>query len=267
MKKKIKNVTVFIVILILAIIIVGSIYYYKEYPKQDFDLILFTLFNGVEYAAPGVVNSILVACVIPVILLFVILYVPTIRITKSKVYLYVKLKNKQKRLQIYPINIINKHRVIYIILIFIIALITFMKCFRVDSYVKSKMQNSRIFEEYYVDARDVKIEFPEEKRNLIIIIAESMETTVCSKENGGGWDYSIIPELEQIAIDNTNFSNTNKLGGAIQTHGSDYSAGGNVAITAGIPLKTVDILSDKNIYQGNGEYLSGAYTLRRSAKR
>ena len=44
MKKKLKNASIFIILLISAIMIVGSTYYKREYPLQDFDQILFYLF-------------------------------------------------------------------------------------------------------------------------------------------------------------------------------------------------------------------------------
>ena len=120
---------------------------------------------------------------------------------------------------------------------------------------------------YYVNSSNVNIAFPDKKRNLIIIIGESFENSVLSLTNGGAWETSLMPELETLALENTSFSNSDKLGGALQTYGTDYSAGGNVAITSGIPLKTVDILSDKNNYLGHGRYLDGSYSLRRSFKK
>ena len=71
-----------------------------------------------------------------------------------------------------------------------------------------------------------------------------METTLASKENGGGWEYSIIPELEQLAMENINFSNTEKLGGAIPVPCTGWTVAGMVAHTSGVPLK-MDISAKK----------------------
>ena len=139
-------------------------------------------------------------------------------------------------------------------------------CFNIPEYIKSKTESSKIYEQYYVDGRNVKIDFPKEKRNLILIIGESFENTVLSKENEGGWDYSLMPELEKLALKNTSFSNTEKLGGAFQVYGTTFSAGGNVAITSGVPLKAYNLLNN-NSYQGNGNYLPGVYSLRRNIEK
>ena len=257
MKEKIKKLLIFIVLLIFAVMLVGSVYYTKTYTKQDFDVLLYSVKNGVEHTAPDVISSIIKSCIIPLIITLVLLILPIIN--SSKIKINIKIKNE--RVQLYPVNWIVKHRKIYILIVGIIACIVVTKCFHIDEFIKNRMQSTIIFEDYYVDARNVEITFPEEKNNLIIIMAESLETTVLSKENGGVWNYKMMPEVEELLKNNTSFSNTNGFGGAYHTYGTDYSAGGNVAITAGIPLKTIDLLSDKNDYTGNGEYLAGAYTM------
>lgn len=241
--------------------VVGSIYYNKNYPKQDFDVILFTLTAGVEKTSPEVVNGIIKVCIIPVLLLLLLLILPTIKTVSKNCILKINCKKKNKTIQLFPIKVISKHRAIYVSAIFIISIIIFIKCFSVDGYIKNRFQKTKVFEEYYVDAESISIKFPDKKRNLILIIGESFENTVLSTENGGAWKYSIMPELEKLTLENTNFSNTEKLGGALQTYGASYSAAGNVSITSGIPLKAEDFLLDANNYTGNGNYLSGVYSL------
>lgn len=261
MKIKIKNIIVFLLLLISSIAIIGSIYYIKEFPRQDFDIIIYTLSTGVEHSSSDVINSILLKCSIPLILLFSLLILPTIKKTKKPITFKFHFKGNEKTAQLFPIRKTSDHRAIYVAVVFIVALIIAIKCFRIDAFIKNRFQTTQIFEEYYVDAKSVNIKFPEKKRNLIIIVGESFENTVLSKENGGAWEYSIMPELEHLALANLSFSNNEKIGGPFHTHGTDYSAGGNVAITAGIPLKTVDMLLDKNNYTGNGKYLENVYTL------
>ncbi len=261
MKTKIKNLIVFIFILLSSIMIIGSIYYHKEYPKQDFDQLLFYISNGVEYTAPSVVNNVIFSCIIPVVILSIILVALTVKKTRRNTYLMLKIRKKKMKIQLYPVKIIANHRVKYTILVFIIAIIIFIFNFKIDQYIVNKIEPTYIYDEYYVNGENINITFPEQKRNLIMIVVESLENTVLSKANGGAWEYSIVPELEQIAIENTSFSNNEHIGGAYEVYGANFSAGGNVAITAGIPLKTIDILKDKNNYKGNGKFVAGAYTL------
>lgn len=261
MKNKIKTTISFALILLISIVIVGSIYYYTSYPKQDFDVILYTFSNGIENTSPSVVKNVIFSCILPLILVLIALTLPIVKKTKSNIYLNIYFWKKQKTIQLFPIKITSKHRITYIVLLIIISFFIFIKSFNIDEYIKNKMQNTKIFETYYVDARNISIKFPKQKRNLILILGESFENTVFSKENGGAWNYSIMPELEKLSIENTNFSNSNKIGGPLQIYGTTYSAAGNVAITSGIPLKVQEFFTNENSYTGNGKYLDGVYSL------
>ena len=267
MKNKKKNIIIFIFILFCSITIVGSFYYNIAFPKQDFDVVIFTLFAGVENTSPDVVNGIISYCAPQVIVLLVILLLTNIKKGKDSIYIDIKFRKKNYTFKLFPIGFTSKHRIIYSIILFIISICIFVKCFYVDEFIQNRFQSTKIFEEYYVDARNIKIEFPSKKRNLILILGESFENTVFSKKNGGACDYSLMPELETLALKNTSFSNTETIGGAVQVYGTTYSAAGNVAITSATPLKAQDFLLDANDYTGNGNYLSGVYSLRRSSKR
>ena len=256
MKITIKNIVLGFILLLSAIIIVGSIYYSKAYTKQDFDLILYYLVSGVTHSSPEVILNIVKACILPVLALFIIMLVPIISI-KYELFMHIRIAQKKLKVQIYPI----KYQIIYTLVILIISISLFIDCFGIKEFLEYRKQDTKIYESYYVDGRKTKIRFPKEKRNLIVIVVESMESTVLSKENGGAWDYSLTPELEKMALENTSFSNNDLIGGAYQTYGSDYSAAANVALTSGIPLRTLDIINNHNKYIGNGDYLKGAYSL------
>ena len=106
--------------------------------------------------------------------------------------------------------------------------------------------------------KNTELIFPDHKRNLVVIYLESMETTMLSEINGGAWEKSVAPELENLAINNINFSNTDQLGGAYPVTGATWTVAGLVASTAGIPLK---IPIDGNEYTTTDNFLSGAYSL------
>lgn len=107
----------------------------------------------------------------------------------------------------------------------------------VKEYLVSQKKESHFIEQNYVDPRTTEITFPEQKRNLIYIFLESMESTYSSKEDGGGMDFNCIPELTQLAKENTNFSNNDKLGGGVPSTGSGWTMGAIFAQTSGLPIK------------------------------
>ena len=83
------------------------------------------------------------------------------------------------------------------------------------SFVRDAVQESDFISENYVDPNEVKLEFPEKKRNLIYIYLESMEVTYADKSIGGAFDVNVIPELAQIALNNESFSKKDCINGAI----------------------------------------------------
>ena len=146
-----------------------------------------------------------------------------------------------------------------------ILLSLFLICFaawdvELDDYLWDQMQNSDLYEKYYVDPNSVTITFSEEKRNLVYIMLESMETTYLSKDLGGGVEENLIRELYQLAKENINFSHNKGVGGFYTTSGATWTIGSMVAQTAGIPLKTPT--EDVNEYGSSGEaFLPGVTSI------
>ncbi len=118
--------------------------------------------------------------------------------------------------------------------------------------------SSTIYEDEYVAPDDVRITFPEEKRNLVYIYLESMETSFFSEELGGGSKENLIPELYALAKENVNFSHNEGIGGWPRITHTTWTSAAMVAQTSGVPL-TVDIAQiDLTDFQG---YLPGATTI------
>ena len=104
-------------------------------------------------------------------------------------------------------------------------------------YLVNMGEESTFIEDNYVNPEDVKITFPEKKRNLIYIFLESMEMTYSDIEDGGGFKENLIPELTELAKENECFSGDDKLNGGYVTSGTSWTMGGMFAQTSGLPLK------------------------------
>ena len=59
---------------------------------------------------------------------------------------------------------------------------------------------TELYDKYYVDGRDIQLDFPDVKRNLIYIYLESMETTFADKKTGGAFEINLIPQLTQLSV-------------------------------------------------------------------
>lgn len=145
----------------------------------------------------------------------------------------------------------------------LVAIIIANNSLQIAAYAKNSVRVSSFFSENYIDPRQTKLSWPEEKRNLIYIQLESLENTVMSKENGGMKDISLVPELEQIAskTGNVNFSNNDKLGGALESQGSTWTVGAMVGQTTGVPILTPtggELGNRLNMFE---HFLPGGYSL------
>lgn len=127
-----------------------------------------------------------------------------------------------------------------------------------DVYL-SYFAESDMIESTYADPREVKLTFPEKKRNLIHIYLESMENSFLSTDLGGYMEENLMPELTELSYEGIVFShNDGKFGGPQQATGTQWSIASMVNQSTGLPMKTPD---GPNSYGSKDNFLPGACTL------
>lgn len=217
--------------LIAAIIIIFTIYVSNRIYNASFEQYIYSLLKSQGTSSTSLVNGIFYIG-IGVLILFPLLILPIIDFNKS-ITIKFKIKGEKKERQILPIKNIKKYNIVIIIIsIFYLAYgIGFFE------FIKNSLMETDLFKKYYVTSENVQIEFPDNKKNLIYIFLESTETTNFSEKNGGIFEESIMPNLEKLALNNINFSNTNLLGGAQESYGTGWTVAAMIAQTSGIPLK------------------------------
>lgn len=131
------------------------------------------------------------------------------------------------------------------------------------TYYRYAHEQTKLYEDEYVDGRDVAIEFPEEKRNLICIFLESMETTYADQASGGAMEENIIPELTELAREHVDFSDNDTINGGYPVAGAGFTLGAIVAQTAGVPINETLVNNDILNASWTQEhfYLSGVYSI------
>ena len=243
-KKAPKGFNIVLSVILSFIMFIASVAYFASkwyisiYGDTGFDSIWFTLTNGIAGAGQGIVNDYLIKGLLPAVLVsaalnFILFFVP-----KRKFAVNIK----GKLISFYPFK---KWLSSVLCLIISFALIfTASNTVGLSGYVSVSLSQSRVFDDEYKSPNDVYITFPAKKRNLIYIFLESMETTYLSKDVGGGVDDMLIPNLYDIANDNTNFSHNGDVGGFHQLSGCGWTVASMVAQTSGIPLKTTYIKGD-----------------------
>ena len=99
--------------------------------------------------------------------------------------------------------------------------------------------DTSFYEDNVVDPKNIKITFPENKRNLIVCVLESFESSFTGPEYGGLYSKNTIPELTKLVMDpnNIHFSHNDKIGGFYQTPGAQWTNGAHVALFSGLTMK------------------------------
>jgi phosphoglycerol transferase len=123
-----------------------------------------------------------------------------------------------------------------------------------------KAESSAFYEENYISPSAFNVTFPEKKRNLIIIIAESLETGFLRIEEGGAFAEDLIPEIAALARNNINFSHNGGIGSAVQLYGTEWTIAGIVSYYSGVPLaiRFLNQTEWNNYGELGDEFLPGA---------
>ena len=257
--KKVVNICLPIVCILTLFVgclcVCSASWYVRVYGNLAFESVVYTLLAGTDGTESGLVLRFLGEALLPSLLLTgflgLLLFLP------AKRRLIAQL-GQGIRFTLYPF-----HRWISALCAVAIAigminsasgkvdLKTYLK------YITAKQ--TPFFEENYIDPSEVRIDFPEQKQNLICIYLESMETAFLSREQGGGSDTCLTPELYALAQNNTNFSHNEGVGGFSSLSGSVWTVGAMVGMTSGIPMKTPFNISG-NEY-GQTEFLPGVTSL------
>lgn len=253
----IRNIIYFLLLLFFCF----ALFINKKFHNVGFEQLLFTLTNpdGANYDVvwSGIIFIILVSIGI---MLGLFILKKVFKFLKISVVFEFKIKskkiNKKFNYDLFKVTKFRQIATFVVILILGIIIPTSMVDFH--TYVKAQKVNTEFFEKNYVNPSNVNVSFEGKKKNLIYIYVESLESSNVSIENGGLFEESYIPNLEKISLENINFSNTDKIGGAIEVSNTTWTMAGLVAQTAGIPLK---IPIDGNSYDKYSSSLPGAYTL------
>ena len=237
MKNKSKIIKQSIILFISLYLLSGSLYVKNNFSDEYFEQIVFSFYTMKGAATSAVTEGIIKSIPLALVLLLVVLLIYFI---------------------IYKINFkYRKYLKTTTIIVVILSLVLSLNNIGLFSYIKYNSTKSNLIEKEYVDPKNVEVKFPKQKQNLIYIYVESLENTGNSKEQGGYENNSVIKNLENIAKNNTNFSNSKKIGGAYMNQGNSWTVASIIGQTSGIPLK----VSLKNNLITNNKFIPNAYSL------
>jgi phosphoglycerol transferase len=145
------------------------------------------------------------------------------------------------------------------ILALVISLAFANSTFGITQYIKTSSGETQIYETYYVDPQTTTITAPAQKRNLIYIYLESMETTYASEAQGGNQQVNIIENLTNLAHENISFGSTDTtLGGFHSLQNTNWTFSALLSTESGLPYAASDTLSNN---ESSSTYFSGMTTI------
>lgn len=199
-----------------------TVWYDKEYSSTLKEL-LYTIVSPLRGTGTDVINNIL-RIAVPVAAASVAVYV--------LVAFFIRRSGKKFR----------RARIISFLLsiVLLINSVVYAGCILdVADYMRSVLDTTTIYEEYYISPDTVVIGANGKTKNLIYIYLESMETTYASTEVGGAQDgVNYIPLLTRLAMENVSFSNKDEglLGGFHSPSGTGWTIAAIFATTSGLPF-------------------------------
>ena len=251
MKKRIVCIAIVVFLLIAFGATVTVDWLYDTFGHLSMDEIIFHLKVPMEGANTDIIFTFFKQCLWKVI-------VPTVIISFVLIYPMIKDIKIIKEIHTSERRRTTLTSLCISILILIISINKIIETTDIKEYIQSQTHDSNFIAKEYVRPEKTKIEFPEQKRNLIYIFLESMETTYYSQKDGGLSKDDLIPEISKLAKENTNFSDTDKLGGAYTLYGTTWTVGAMSAQTAGLPLK---LSIEDNAMGEYSTFLPGAYSI------
>ena len=251
MKKRIACIAIVIFLLIAFGATVTIDWLYDTFGHLSMDEIIFHLKVPMEGSNTDIIFTFFKQCLWKVI-------VPTVIISFVLIYPMIKDIKIIKEIHTSERRRTTLTSLCIAILILIISVNKIIETTDIKEYIENQTHDSNFIAKEYVRPEKAEIEFPEQKRNLIYIFLESMETTYYSQKDGGLSKDDLIPEISKLAKENTNFSDTDQLGGAYTLYGTTWTVGAMSAQTAGLPLK---LSIDDNAMEKYSTFLPGAYSI------
>nr|WP_076778355.1 GBS Bsp-like repeat-containing protein [Lachnoclostridium phocaeense] len=232
-----------VLLAVLATIITCSLkWMFDTWSNLTMDELIYHLTSPLEGTNDAMIKEYVVKCIVPAVVILLVLAIILTAFRKKKRYYAVMAGAIVLSVSVSALSVHGAWQAL-----------------DVGNYVADRGTYSTFIDDNYVSPADVEMTFPQEKRNLIYIFLESMETTYADTQNGGAFTENVIPELTQIAQENEDFSGeTDKLNGGYSMPGTTWTIGAMFGQTAGLPLS---VSIDGNNMDTQDTFFAGAVTL------
>lgn len=233
---------IFVALLILSVFLYLTSWWVFTYLEINFTTLLFTLSSptgagiGSFFSDKTIRNTFLIFLAV-VVAIIIVAYLESFASKK------------------YPLRA-KSYRRLFLILCGVLSvglLINSAFMLGIPEYLSRSGSRSNIYKEYYVRPSLSLISAEEDKKNLLYIYLESMESNFADPVHNGIQKDNYIENLVELAEKNTSFSDNNGFGGFHSPAGADHTSAALYATTTGVQSNfepAID-LSDKEFPVGN----------------
>lgn len=204
-----------------VLICISLVWMFRTWPYLTMQELMFQIQSPLEGTSTVMIEDYIVFCIPLTLIVFIAVAVSLVK--------------SRKRKKLYCVLAAG----VLLISAAALSVACYMTWNRLDigEYAQNNSTYSDFIDKSYVDPAETALTFPEEKRNLIYIFLESMETTYADQESGGGFAENYIPELTELAIENEDFSGEDEtLNGGAPLSYTTWTMGALFGQTSGLPL-------------------------------
>lgn len=215
------NVLVVCFSTLCMLLCLSLVWMFRTWPYLTMQELMFQIQSPIQGTSRAMIENYIIFC-IPLTLIVCI----------ADVVGMVRLRKRKKLYRV----------LVSVILVFSAAIlgITLYKAWNkldIGGYAENNSTYSDFIDLSYKDPDQTALTFPQQKRNLIYIYLESMETTYADQQHGGGFEENYIPELTELAMENEDFSGSDSmLNGGASLNYTTWTMGALFAQTSGLPL-------------------------------
>lgn len=239
--KRLLSASLCLLAFFFVFLLCASVWAINHFGNLSFESILFTLSSPLGSTESNILKSFLLESLIPAAILLgaiIFAYLSLKRyFSQYDLILSLSVLSRKKTLRISGKKLLFPLKTFCFLFFLSLPIISAYLVGLFDYFLKSSDTSSFIADNY-VDPAQVDLVFPEKKRNLIYIYAESFESSYFSKELGGIEEENLLEGITSLTQKNLNFSNTRMNGGAQVVYGTNFTTGGMTAQMLGLPSKT-----------------------------
>ena len=106
----------------------------------------------------------------------------------------------------------------------------------IAEFIAAQSEETHLYEAEFVDPAEVTILAPDQPRNLICIVVESLETSYMDEARGGFQEQNLLPGLTRLAEENLSFAWGPTPSGWHFLLGTSWTMASLLATTSGVPF-------------------------------